>query len=100
MRAAGSPRAVVEVPLAAWGGFFAAVAAILAFDLGYFHRRAHEATLKEASFFAALWIAIGLSFALVVQWVYGLQPGPISPGEATQLYATGYILEESLSVDN
>jgi tellurite resistance protein TerC len=93
-------RAVVEVPLVAWGGFFAAVAAILAVDLGYFHRRAHQATLKEASFFAGLWIAVGLSFALVVNWVYSQQGSLISPGEATQLYATGYILEESLSVDN
>jgi len=89
------------VPLIAWVGFFAAVAAILAIDLGYFHRRAHAATLREASLFAGLWIAIGLSFSLVVWWVYSTQAGAsVSADDALQLYLTAYILEEALSVDN
>jgi tellurite resistance protein TerC len=91
---------LADAPLLAWAAFFALVAGILAVDLGYFHRRAHKATLREASFFAGLWIAIGLSFVVVVRWVYSNAGGPISADEAAQLYATGYALEESLSVDN
>ena len=81
-------------------GFFAAVASILAIDLGYFHRRAHAMTLREASFWAGLWISVGLSFSVAVWWLYSREPGPISGETAAQLYLTGYILEESLSVDN
>lgn len=81
-------------------GFFAAVATILTIDLGYFHRRAHAMTMKAASFWAGLWISVGLSFSIAVWWLYSRQPGAISGETAAQLYLTGYILEESLSVDN
>lgn len=100
MASRARPLAVVDVPLVAWGAFFALVAAILAVDLGYFHRRAHKASVREASGFAALWITIGLAFAGVVYWLYESAQGPVSGGEAVQLYVTGYALEESLSVDN
>lgn len=92
--------ALVDIPLLAWGGFFAAVATILAVDLGYFHRRSHAMTMKEASFWAGLWISVGLAFSVAVWWLYSRQPGNISGEEAAQLYLTAYILEESLSVDN
>ncbi len=91
---------MVDIPPLAWVGFFAAVATILTIDLGYFHRRAHALSLKEASFFAALWISVGLAFSVVVFWLYSREPGPIAGEGAAQLYLTGYILEESLSVDN
>jgi tellurite resistance protein TerC len=100
MGRAGSPPGMVEVSPLAWVGFFAMVAGILAVDLGYFHRRAHVASVREAGAFATLWIAIGMSFALVVWWLYSSQEGPAAGTEAAQLYVTGYLLEESLSVDN
>ena len=81
-------------------GFFATVATILAIDLGYFHRRAHAMTIKEASFWAGLWISVGLAFSIAVWWLYSRTPGTLSGEAAAQLYLTGYILEESLSVDN
>jgi tellurite resistance protein TerC len=91
---------LVDVPLVAWGGFFAVVATILAVDLGYFHRKAHKASLREASFLAGLWISVGIAFSAVVYWIYSTQTGAVSAGEAAQLYLTGYALEESLSIDN
>jgi tellurite resistance protein TerC len=91
---------LVDVPPLAWLGFFGLVAAILAIDLGYFHRRAHTATIREASFWAGLWIAVGLAFSLVVYWIYSEGVSAEHGVEATQLYLTAYILEESLSVDN
>jgi tellurite resistance protein TerC len=84
----------------AWVGFFAAIATILSVDLGYFHRKAHTATIREASFLASLWISIGLAFSAVVWWIYDSQPGAIPGSEAAQLYITAFILEEALSVDN
>lgn len=91
---------MVELSPWAWAGFFAAIGAIMAIDLGYFHSRAHKITVRQAGFFAGLWISVGLAFSLIVWWLYSEQAGPAAGAEAAQLYVTGYILEESLSVDN
>jgi tellurite resistance protein TerC len=49
-------------------------------------------TVREALIESAVWIALGLSFALVMLWWQGSQAG----GE----YLAGYLIEKSLSVDN
>jgi len=95
-----------------WAGFLAFVLALLALDLGILHRKAHIVSMKEALLTSALWIALGLAFALFVyngyeqHWL-GLGSavdsvdGAINDGQsATIKYLTGYIVEKSLSVDN
>lgn len=95
-----------------WVGFILFVLAILALDLGVFHRNAHVVTIKEAVGWTAVWVALGLSFAVFVFFAYegqwfglGTQmdavDGLVNDGEtATEKYLTGYIVEKSLSIDN
>jgi tellurite resistance protein TerC len=75
-----------------WSGFIAFVLALLALDLGVFHRKAHEVTLKEAGIWSAVWVSLALSFnALVLHWF-----GP----ERGLEFLTGYLIEKALAVDN
>ena len=84
--------ATFDVPIWAWGAFVALVAALLIADLLLVHRSAHVISFKEAAIESAVWIAIGLSFTLVVLlW---------QDGQAAGEYLSGYLIEKSLSVDN
>jgi tellurite resistance protein TerC len=75
-----------------WGVFNLFVIAMLALDLGVFHRKEHEVRIREALFWSAFWIALSLLFNLGVYFWQGPQ--------AALEFLTGYLLEKSLSVDN
>lgn len=75
-----------------WLGFNVFVLAMLAVDLGVFHRRAHEVSLKEAAAWSAVWISLALFFAYGIYHFRGPQPG--------LEFLTGYLIEKALSVDN
>jgi len=76
---------------ALWGGFIAFVLLMLAVDLGL-HRKAHEVGVKEAATWSAVWIALAAVFGGLVYWWFG-------PVRALE-FATGYLLEKALAVDN
>lgn len=82
----------VEVTIWFWVGFNLFVVALLAIDLGVFHRNAHEVSLREAGIWSVVWVALALLFnvALYVFW---------GAGPALE-FLTGYLIEKSLSVDN
>jgi tellurite resistance protein TerC len=61
-------------------------------DLLVLHRKPHAIPFKEAALESAVWIAIGLSFGLLVLYWFGSQ----AAGE----YWSGYLIEQSLSIDN
>jgi TerC family integral membrane protein len=75
-----------------WLGFTLLVLAMLALDLGVFHRKAHEVGFREALAWSAVWVALSAAFCAVVWTVYG--------GERGLEFATGYVIEKALSVDN
>jgi tellurite resistance protein TerC len=75
-----------------WVAFLALITTLLLVDLLVLHRDAHIISTKAAAIEAAIWVAIGLSFALVVLNAWGSQ----AAGE----YVSGYLIELSLSVDN
>jgi len=75
-----------------WIGFLVFVLAMLALDLGVFHRKAHEISVREAAAWSATWIALALLFAGGIYLYAGHVP-------ATE-FLTGYLIEKSLSVDN
>jgi tellurite resistance protein TerC len=77
---------------ALWTTFGVAVLAMLALDLGVFHRKTHRVSVKEAAVWSLVWVTLGLAFGGLVAWRLG--------GNAAQTYYTGYILEKALSVDN
>jgi tellurite resistance protein TerC len=76
----------------AWVGFNVFVLAMLALDLGVFHRKAHAVSVREAAIWSAVWVALALTFNAGVLIVRGNQ--------AALEFFTGYLLEKSLSVDN
>jgi len=75
-----------------WLGFIGLVSVVLALDLGVFNKEAHRVSSKEALMWTCLWVSLAFSFAGVVWHFYGFE-------KATE-FMTGYLVEESLSVDN
>lgn len=75
-----------------WVGFVAFVLAMLALDLGIFHREAHEVRPKEAATWTVVWVSLALAFAGGLVYFFGRDAG--------LTFLTGYIIEESLSIDN
>lgn len=75
-----------------WIGFGVLVLVMMTLDLGVFNRRAHAVTMREAALWTAAWVGVALFFNVVVYFTRG--------PEAGLQFLTGYLLEESLSVDN
>ena len=75
-----------------WGGFLLFVAAMLALDLGVFHRKAHVVHMREAVAWTAAWITLALLFNAGIAYFWGRQAGVE--------FLTGYLVEKSLSMDN
>lgn len=82
----------MEHSLVLWGGFFALVAAMLALDLGVFHRKSEKLELKEAAIWSFVWIGVGLAFNVFIYFQFGV--------EKALEFLTAYVVEKSLSVDN
>ena len=66
--------------------------AMLALDLGVFHRHPHEISIKEAAVWSGVWVALSIAFGIGLYFWKG-------PESGVQFF-TGYILEKSLSLDN
>ncbi len=75
-----------------WIGFSVFVLAMLALDLGVFHRKSHTVGMKEALTWSGLWVALALIFNAGVWYRFG--------GTKGLEFLTGYVVELSLSVDN
>lgn len=96
-----------------YGCFTLFILALLALDLGVFHRQAHEVSFKEAGTWSVIWVSLGLSFCWLF-YQYALYKFPIDPrlmaipgvdpqAEAWRValeFLTGFIVEKSLAVDN
>ena len=94
-------------------GFVVFVLGLLALDLGVFHRKAHAVSMREATVWSAVWIALALAFNfafyLYAAWRFEqdprlMQTAGFDPGAAARQvgleFLTGYIVEKSLSLDN
>ena len=75
-----------------WIGFNVFVLLMLALDLGVFHRKNHEISLKESLTWTGVWISLALIFNTFVYFQFGR--------EMAVQFLTGYLIEKSLSVDN
>ena len=75
-----------------WVGFIAFVLAMLALDLGVFNKRPHVVSPKEAGIWTAVWVALALLFAAGLAY--------FDAPQTALTFLTGYLIEESLSVDN
>ncbi len=65
---------------------------MLVLDLGVFHRKSRDMSLREAFLWSGFWISLAAAFALLLYFTAGAQK--------TTEFITGYIIEESLSIDN
>jgi tellurite resistance protein TerC len=75
-----------------WIGFNAFVLIMLALDLGVFHRKSEEVSVKNALTWTGVWIGFALVFNGFIFYKYG--------EELAVQFLTGYLIEKSLSVDN
>jgi len=75
-----------------WIGFTLFVLAMLALDLGVFHRKQHVVSVREALVWTAVWISLAMLFNTGVYFWFG-------PERALE-FLTGYLIEKALSVDN
>ncbi|WP_221031161.1 TerC family protein [Actomonas aquatica] len=80
------------LPLWAWGAFLIFIIAMLALDLGVFHRKSHTIHLREALTWCGVWFSLAMVFCVVV-WTW------LGPKHGME-WLTGYVVEIALSVDN
>jgi tellurite resistance protein TerC len=117
--------------IAFWVGFNVFVLAMLALDLGVFHRKAHVVSMREAAAWVSVWVSLALVFSVGIYLFYDEQvtvpldrkelaaarETAVARGEDPELvsrekivtrrgiepfteFITGYVLEQSLSMDN
>lgn len=79
-------------PLWMWGAFLAFIAIMLAIDLGLLNRKAHAIKFREAITWVCVWVSLALLFMAYV-WHRSGQNKAME-------FLTGYLIEQSLSVDN
>lgn len=75
-----------------WVGFNAFILACLALDLGLLGKKAHAIHIREAAIRTAIWVSLAMAFAVGLYFYAG--------ADAAITFLTGYLIEESLSVDN
>lgn len=89
------------------------VLVMLGLDLGLFHKKEHEVSIKEASIWTSFWIGLGLVFNflfyLYARWRFSSDPAFLTiPGfdpdqQAKTMgleFLAGLLVEKSLAIDN
>jgi tellurite resistance protein TerC len=82
----------MDTPIIFWILFNAFVLLMLALDLGVFHRKTHEVSIKEALTWTLIWVSLALVFNTIIFYWRGRQ-------QALEFF-TGYLVEKALSIDN
>ena len=112
-----APRNMILFPFADYWWFYLAftvfVLAILALDLGVFHRKAHEVKFKEAAIWTGVWFALALLFNylfyLFARFRFSTDDRylsipdfvPAAQAKTSALeFLTGFVVEKSLAIDN
>jgi tellurite resistance protein TerC len=78
--------------LGLWVGFALFMCAMLALDLGVFHKKTHAVTTRESLSWSCVWVGLALVFNAYVFYRWGNDTG--------EAFLTGYLIEKALSVDN
>jgi len=82
----------MEIGISFWLGFIAFVVVMLCLDLFVFHKQDKAMKVKEALLWSVFWIGLAVLFNIGVYFLLGKV-------KALE-FLTGYLIEESLSVDN
>ena len=96
-----------------YAGFTVFVLVLLSLDLGVFHRQAHTVSFREAAGWSTVWFSLAMAFNVLLyfyaRWKFSVDPRLAAiPGfnadaaawQTALEFLTGYIIEQSLSVDN
>jgi tellurite resistance protein TerC len=97
-----------------WIAFIVVVLVLMALDLGLLHREAHVIGIREAMVRTGGWVGLALAFNVLVYFMYQynwLDVGQhmtdadgkdiiISGKQAAMEFFTGYLFEQTLSMDN
>lgn len=84
-----------------WAAFIMFVLAMLALDLFVFGgRKAHRVSVREALAWVTAWVSLALVFAALLWWYLHSHVGAEVAQRTTLEFLTGYLIEQSLSIDN
>jgi tellurite resistance protein TerC len=75
-----------------WIGFAVLITIMFILDLGIFNRRSHEISFREALTWTLVWVGLAVAFNAGILFFMG--------STKALEFLTGYLIEESLSVDN
>lgn len=89
------------------------VVAVLALDLGVFHKKAHVVSFKESAIWTSIWISLALVFNFIFYryslWKFTTDPrytslpdfdGVVQAKNVALEFLTGFVIEKSLAIDN
>ena len=92
--------------LVAWAAFLTLIAFFLALDLGVFHKKNEIISAKSSLKWVGVWFVTAMLFNVAVYFGYehhalglGVSSG-LRGKEAATFFFTGYLVEQSLSLDN
>ena len=84
-----------------WAGFIAFVTAMLALDLFVVGGgKSHRVSVKEAASWVVAWVALAVSFGALLWWYLDGTAGREIANRKALEFLTGYLIEQSLSIDN
>lgn len=83
-----------------YAAFTAFILVLLALDLGIFNRKAHAPGFREAALWMCVWAALALLFCFGLYQYTGWQFGGVRAQRAALEFLTGYLVEQTLSLDN
>ena len=83
-----------------YAAFTAGVLAVLAVDLGVFHRQAHAVTFRESLAWSAVWVALAMAVNYgFYRYALAEFGGEVAARVGLE-FLTGYLVEKALAVDN
>lgn len=82
----------MDKPVWMWAVFSAIVFVLLVIDLGVLHRKPGALSVKQSLRMSGFYMAVAIAFSGFVYWALDLK--------AASDYLTGYIVEQTLSIDN
>src|SRR5690348_15110018 len=84
-----------------WVGFFGFVLSMLAVDMfALGGRKTHRVSTREAGTWVAIWVLCAMVFNAWLWWYLDRTAGVAIANQKALEFFTGYLIEESLSVDN
>lgn len=83
-----------------YAAFVCFVLAMLALDLGVFHRKAHEVAFKEAASWTVAWMSMAMIFNVLLYYYTADKFSPAVGKTIALEFLTGFVVEKTLAIDN